>query len=102
MSGSKKVKILAGRPAVNFVGRTNEIERLFAHSSSASGQDGLSILATPGAGASELLRQTYDRLFYEQRDIIPFYFAVRPGFRTGREIAESFLTEFIRQLVAFR
>lgn len=102
MSGSTNVKILAGRPAVNFVGRTSEIERLLAHSSSATGQDGLLILATPGAGASELLRQTYDRLFYKQREIIPFYFAVRPGFESGREIAESFLNEFIRQLVAFR
>jgi serine/threonine-protein kinase RsbW len=102
MAGSKHEKIFAGRPASDFVGRDNELERLIAHARSASGSDGLLLLATPGAGTSELLRQTYDRLFHEQREIIPFFFAIRRGQSSGREIAEDFLHEFIRQLVAFR
>lgn len=102
MAGSNHTKIFAGRPAVDFIGRESEIERVLAHARSDSGSDGVLVLATPGAGASELLRQTYDRLFHEQREIIPFYFTIRPSYSSARELAEDFLHDFIRQLVAFR
>ena len=99
MTAPPYARILAGRPAVDFIGRDRETQRLLAHALTSSG---LLVLTTPGAGASELLRQTYDRLFHEQHDTIPFYFAIRPSLGTAREIAESFLKEFIRQLVAYR
>lgn len=99
MSGHQNAKILAGRPAVDFVGRASEAGRLAAQAHSA---EGLLVLATPGAGVSELLRQTYDRLFNEHKDVIPFYFSIRRPFNSAHEIAEGFLNEFIRQLVAFR
>jgi serine/threonine-protein kinase RsbW len=102
MAGSNHTKIFAGRPAVDFIGRESEIKRVLAHARSDSGSDGVLVLATPGAGASELLRQTYDRLFHEQREIIPFYFTIRPSYSSARELAEDFLHDFIRQLVAFR
>ena len=99
MTVSGSDRILAGRPAVNFVGREAIAERLVAN---ARAPQGVYLLAAPGAGASELLKQTYDRLFREQQDIIPFYFAIRRTFRTGTELAESFLNDFIHQLIAFR
>ena len=99
MSGQKNARILAGRPAVDFIGRSDETERLIAHSRS---HEGLLLLGAPGAGASELLKQTYDRLFHEHEDVIPFYFSIRPAFTSAHEVAESFLNEFIRQVVAFR
>jgi serine/threonine-protein kinase RsbW len=95
-------KILAGRSAANFIGRSIEIDRLIAHADASDRDDGLVILAKPGVGASELLRQIYDRLFLAQRDIIPIYFPIRTRVKNAHEIAEDFLTEFIRQLVAFR
>jgi serine/threonine-protein kinase RsbW len=102
MAESKHEKIFAGRPYADFVGRDGDVNRLIEHARSSEGSDGLMLLAVPGAGASELLRQTYDRLFYDQTEIIPFYFAIRSTLTSGREIAEDFLHEFIRQLVAFR
>src|SRR5215213_5914047 len=102
MAGPNYAKIFAGRPAADFVGRDNEIERLVAHASSGGATDGILVLAPPGSGASELLRQTYDRLFHQQRHIIPFYFPIRRDLTGSREMAEDFLLEFIRQLVAFR
>ncbi len=77
MARSNYEKIFGGRSAVDFVGRDDEIERLIKHAGSDAGSDGLLLLATPGAGASELLRQTYDRLFHQQRVTVPFYFEVR-------------------------
>lgn len=101
MARSSSERILAGRPAVDFIGRNDEVERLLTSAASTAGE-GVSVLATPGAGASELLRQTYDRLFIEHREIIPFYFDIRRSFRSATEVAESFLSDFIRQIVAFR
>jgi len=60
------------------------------------------LLAAPGAGATELLRQAYDRLFHTQQQVIPFYFPVRTTFRSGAELAENFLNDFLHQLIAFR
>src|SRR5215210_2566377 len=102
MAGPNNQKIFAGRPSEDFVGRDNEIARLVSHAVSGNGPEGILVLPAPGAGASELLRQTYDRLFHEQREIIPFYFSVRRNLGSSRELAEDFLLEFIRQLVAFR
>ncbi|HVF31041.1 MAG TPA: hypothetical protein VNA22_08725, partial [Pyrinomonadaceae bacterium] len=99
MTVSGSDKIMAGRPALNFVGREMIADRLVA---SAGSGHGVFLLAAPGAGASELLKQTYDRLFREQQEIIPFYFPVRKTYRSRTEFAESFLNDFIHQLIAFR
>src|SRR5215213_522708 len=100
MSLPPNARILAGRPAVDLIGRENVAERLFAHARSS--HEGLLVLAAPGAGASELLTQTYDRLFRSQQEVIPFYFSIRPTFRSGTDVAAAFLDEFIRQLIGFR
>jgi serine/threonine-protein kinase RsbW len=100
MRASPHAKILAGRPAVDFIGRGEATERLVAHARSSNA--GLLLLSTPGAGATELLKQTYDRLFRQQQEVIPFYFSVRPTMKSGRDVAALFLEEFIRHLVAFR
>jgi len=99
MSATGYEKIFAGRPAGDFIGRDSELARIVSQSMSGSG---MLLLAAPGSGASELLRQTYDRLFYTQQQIIPFYFPVRTTFRTAAEFAENFLNDFLHQLIAFR
>jgi serine/threonine-protein kinase RsbW len=99
MSATGYEKIFAGRPAGDLIGRDSELARLVSQSMSGSG---MLLLAEPGAGASELLRQTYDRLFHTQQQIIPVYFPVRTTFRTGAELAENFLSDFLHQMIAFR
>ena len=95
-------RILARVAADDFVGREAELERLLNHAKGKSGSDGLVVLAAPAAGASELLRQTYDRLFFEQKDVVPFYFEVKTADLSGRNAALRFLREFLMQTVAFR
>ena len=99
MDARQQKRILARRASADLVGRTEAFDRLFAH---AQARGGLAVLATPGVGASELLRHVYDRLFEEQVDVVPFYFQIGPTLATVHDVAESFLNEFIRQLVAFR
>ena len=102
MNGHDQKKILADHPAGEFVGRADELERLIDHAKSVGGEEGILLLAPPGAGASELLKQAYDRLFRDQAAVVPFYFSPRESDNTAREAARRFVDDFIRQLIAFR
>ena len=95
-------KIFAKTGASDFVGRTTEMARLLAHATGETELNGLVMLTVPGAGASELLRQIYDRLFTGQKNVIPFYFEIRASDGSARNAALRFLREFLLQTVAFR
>ena len=94
---------ILGRVAADlFVGRAaeaEEIERLAPHH---SGPRGLLLLSAPGAGATELLRQTYDRLFRRHGTASPVYFQWSRDDRTAAAAARRFLHAFLSQLVAHR
>ena len=94
--------ILADCGPDEFIGRTTTLNRLLGHAAGESNSNGLVLLASPGAGTSELLRQTYDRLFLDQTDVIPFYFEIRASDGNVRSTALRFLREFLLQTVAFR
>src|SRR5687767_14779076 len=101
MSGVHQKTILARRRIGELVGRGPELERLADHAKGASVEGGLFLLAQPGAGASELLLQTYDSIFFEYGDVVPIYFAFdRRDKNTGRS-AIRFAREFLAQAVAF-
>ena len=85
-----------------FVGRQAEIDLLLRHASGGGDSNGLVLLAEPSAGASELLRQTYDRNFFLDNGVIPFYFEVKASDGTARGMALRFVREFLLQTVAFR
>jgi serine/threonine-protein kinase RsbW len=94
--------LMAAIPADEFVGRDRELDILHTHALSAERPFGMLLSSAPGCGASELLRQTYDRLFFGQAEIIPFYFALRPSDRSAGDAAERFLQQFLLQAAAFR
>ena len=99
MKRTSEQNILGGVSQPAFVGRDREIERLLQH---ARGSTGLALLATPHCGSSELLKQVFDRLFTEQEEMIPFYFAVKRSDGSALQTARRFLREFLVQVVAFR
>lgn len=102
MFDGQREKILANLAAEDFVGRGNEADALLRHAKGEGKTHGLIVSAAPALGVSELLRQTYDRLFNEQGDRIPFYFALRKSDTTVRQTAVRFLQSFLQQTVAFR
>jgi len=102
MSDSQTNKILATVNAEDFVGRTHELDALQRHARGETESRGLLLLSAPAAGASELLKQTYDRLFREQSETIPFYFTVKDSDATARNFAARFLQSFVAQSIAFR
>ncbi|CAN5316797.1 hypothetical protein BH20ACI2_BH20ACI2_14580 [soil metagenome] len=98
---STRTKIFSRTEFSHFVGRAAELHQLFAHSRGEGISTGLAVLAPPASGASELLTQVYDQLFFEQESVIPFYYKVRCGDVTARAAAGRFLQEFLTQTVAF-
>lgn len=98
----QREKILANLPIEDFIGRSRELNTLLRHAKGENNANGLLVLSAPSLGVSELLRQTYDQLFYEQGEIIPFYFSLRKSDKTARQSATRFLQNFLQQIIAFR
>jgi serine/threonine-protein kinase RsbW len=95
-------RILATIEAADFIGRNGDADALRRHAAGESKSNGLWLLSAPALGASELLKQTYDRIFYEQNDQIPIYFAVKSSDLTTKNCAARFLNTVISQTIAFR
>jgi serine/threonine-protein kinase RsbW len=102
MDNSERSKILARIAAEDFVGRRDEADEFWRLAAGEGAPQGILLLSAPGAGASELLRQTYDRIFHDSADVIPFYFAFSNNDKTPRAVAARFLRSFLQQTVAFR
>src|SRR5262249_5464614 len=92
-------KLMSALPAGEFFGRRSELGQLLHH---ARGSGGLRLLSPPLGGSSELLRQLYDRLFFDAGDIIPIYFALHSSDDSAEKAATRFLREFLLQVIAFR
>ena len=82
--------------------RTDDIEKIYLHAVSGAEPFVLGVLGPPGAGTSEMLRGVFDRLFLDQRFVVPFYFAPRASDGDARSAAARYLYEFVLQAVAFR
>ncbi len=98
----KREKILSSLAIEDFIGRTRELDEVLRHAKDESSAQGMLILSAPGNGLSELLRQIYDQLFYEQGEVIPIYFAFSKNDQTAEQVARRFLQTFLLQVVAFR
>ena len=85
-----------------FFGRDAELRQIVEQASPLTEARVLAVLALPDAGASELLRQTYDHLFARRGDPFPFYFAFRRSDATAIDVARRFFQTFLQQYVAYR
>ena len=95
-------KLLADLPAEEFVGRDRELELLRRHAFTSASPAGILLLSAPSAGASELLRRVFDRLFTQRNNLIPFYFAFDKTDKTPAQAARRYLRQFLVQAAAFR
>lgn len=95
-------QILATVAAEDFIGRTRELDTLWQHAKGETANHGLFLFSAPSVGTSELLKQIYDRLFLNQTETIPFYFALKKSDKTAKQAAIRFLQDFLQQTVAFR
>ena len=96
-------RILGRLARAHFIGREEELRRISSLAQPATdGRRSLLLLAAPLAGASELLRQTYDQLFHQRGGASPIYFAFSRNDQTPALAARRFLHTFLVQLVAHR
>ncbi len=93
-------RILANVSRDEFVGRDAELKQI---SRQASGdRHGLVVLAEPGVGASELLRQAYDQLFVRRGEPVPIHFAFKRSEGTPLDAARRFFQNLLQQYIAYR
>ncbi|HWS56701.1 MAG TPA: ATP-binding protein [Pyrinomonadaceae bacterium] len=100
---SNKAGRILGRVArEHFVGRGEALRELVALAAPAAPPRSVLLLAAPHAGASELLRQTYDELFAQRGGASPVYFDFTRKDRTASAAARRFLHTFLAQAIAHR
>ena len=95
-------RILATVESADFTGRNAELDVLRKHAAGESVAPALIVLSAPAHGASELLKQTYDRMFHERAAVIPIYFAVSARDKTALRCSQRFTSVFLTQTAAFR
>ncbi|HYO99807.1 MAG TPA: hypothetical protein VER76_06430, partial [Pyrinomonadaceae bacterium] len=84
-------RILGRVAPENFIGRSEHLRQITSLAPSASPLRGLLVHAAPAAGASELLRQAYDKLFQQHGAASPIYFAFTRQEQTVAAAARRFL-----------
>lgn len=96
---SLKNRILSRISSDDLVGREAEIAEIVRH---CTGGGSLLIRSTPGAGTTEVLYQTYDRIFRSSTGAIPIYFSFDQPDHSINEVAARFFRDLILQINAFR
>ncbi|MGI8669831.1 MAG: ATP-binding protein [Aridibacter sp.] len=102
MEKTENKQILSTVKPENFIGRTKDSDLLLRHAKGLNESHAMLCLSASGLGLTELLKQIYDQIFFEQDEIIPIYFGFKQSDKTIKEAAVRFLQTFLRQTVAFR
>ena len=95
-------RILANVSRDEFVGRDAELQEIVRQASRLVDRNGLIVLAAPGMGAAELLRQVYDQLFVRRGDPVPIHFALNQSEGTPLDAARRFFQNLLQQYIAYR
>src|SRR5215471_12574791 len=101
MSDSDGRPILSRLSAGEFVGRETELQRIERLCGEKRRSNSI-LLGPPRVGKSEILRQSYDRLFAAGGETLPTYFSFNKSRLESRSLARDYLARFLAQLIAFR
>src|SRR2546421_6790440 len=93
-------RILANVSRDEFVGRDAELQEIVRQAS--QDRHGLVVLAAPGVGAAELLRQAYDQLFVRRGAPVPIHFAFKRSEETSTDAGRRFFQNLLQQYIAYR
>lgn len=89
-------------PPNDFLNRENELDYLKGLSTLKRNDLGGNVFLAGGRGLgkTELLRQLYRILFWED-DVIPFYYSFKRANHKGSYFARDYFTSFVRQYISF-
>ena len=90
-----------------FAGREAELARVLAlarTATQASEREPRSalMLGEPRVGKTAILRKSFDRLFNEGGEVLPFYYALSRSCLDPEKFARDYFSQFLAQFVAFR
>lgn len=93
---------LSAIPQQDFMNREAELDRLgrLGGSADLSFERSVLLVGPRGIGKSELMKQLYHRLFWEEAGAVPFYFRFRSATLKARHFSRDYFSRFIRQFVA--
>jgi anti-sigma regulatory factor (Ser/Thr protein kinase) len=89
-------------PAIDFLNRVNELDYLKGLPELKVNALGGNVFleGARGMGKTELLKQLYRVLFWEET-VVPFYYSFRTANLKGTYFAKDYFTRFVRQYLAF-
>jgi len=94
---------LTGVPAKDYLNRDNELSYLRRLADMR--QDGLAVnvllLGTRGVGKTELLKQVFRDVFWEGREVVPFYYSFKTAALKSSTFARDYFTRFFKQYAAY-
>jgi hypothetical protein len=88
----------------DFIGRSQELEVLSSISSEAGKGIATSIFLSGqhGTGKTELLSHLFNRLFWKQDEVAPFFYTINSAFISPHDFSMDYLNRFICQRIAFQ
>lgn len=101
-NGRPERRLLGRIAPADLVGRAAELAAIARHGRRETPDRALLLTCEPGAGASELLRQSFDLAFHAHEDMVPIYFRIGEFDRTADAVAQRFLRIFLHHVTAFR
>ena len=89
-------------PAEDFLNRVNELDYLRGLSALKGNALGGNVFleGARGIGKTELLKQLYRLLFWEDH-VVPFYYSFKTANLKGTYFAKDYFTKFVRQYISF-
>jgi serine/threonine-protein kinase RsbW len=99
MSETQPAQILSRLSREEFVGHSAEVRRVCEL---AQGTSNALLLGSPRAGKTEILRKSFDHLFKERGQVVPFYFALGRSSVDPEEFARDYFLQTLAQFLAFR
>jgi serine/threonine-protein kinase RsbW len=99
MSDILSPQILGRVRKSEFVGRDADVRRVCALANTCSIT---LLLGDPRAGKSELLRQSFDRLFNNRSQVVPFFYVPRSLSADLETFARDYFSQTLSQFLAFR
>ncbi|MFQ6071964.1 MAG: response regulator [Methanosarcinales archaeon] len=101
---TKKKKIFSIVPEDEFVDRDLLLNNLYQNALDAKKEasDNIFILGRRRIGKSAVLTRLYDKLFFDQGVVIPFYYTFEGKELIGEKFADDYFTNFVLQYLAYK
>ncbi|MDA8242129.1 MAG: ATP-binding protein [Nitrospiraceae bacterium] len=94
---------LTGVPAKDYLNREDDLSylRRLADMRQDSLAANVLLLGTRGVGKTELLKQVFREVFWEGREVVPFYYSFKTAALKSSTFARDYFTRFFKQYAAY-